>query len=255
MTRIESPEMQLVELLRSADDPTDSDRDRIRKNVALQIAAGAALSATLVAAERSAWLVRWGALSGWVKGTTLAVALVAAGSGVSLLAMHHGAPPPAVDVSSSNAVKLLPAAKANEQSTARSSDSPAQNVAATAPVQESKLEESRASSRPQAIAPAAARASSRNGAGDLEAELELLGSAQKSLKAGQPEEALKALDEHQRRFPAGSLAFERVGVRTVALCQAGRFSEGRTAARSYLRKVPNSVLSKRIRVACQLADE
>ena len=61
----------------------------------------------------------------------------------------------------------------------------------------------------------------------LAQELVLLTSATSQLSSGQAAAALKALDEHQRRFPQGVLSDERNAAKGRALCKLHRFDEGR----------------------------
>lgn len=255
MTRSDTPEIQLLELLRSSDQPTLTDRDRIRKNVALQLAAGATVAATLVAAEQGSWLLRGGTLATFLKGATLATILVGASVATTQFWGSSKPLPPAIEAQT-------PAA--NVRTVEHPTTPSSLKVEATPQSESQSVTDEKSSGEDSAVTypkrTASTGATTKNqayGANSeaLEAELGLIGQAQRALKSGQPGEALRALDEHQRRFPAGVLSFERVGVRTVALCQSGRLNEGRAAARSYLRKVPNSVLSKRIRVACQMTDE
>jgi hypothetical protein len=58
-------------------------------------------------------------------------------------------------------------------------------------------------------------------------EVALLARATRELRAGHAGKALKALDEHARRFPNGVLSEERRSARAQALCALGRRSEGR----------------------------
>jgi hypothetical protein len=55
----------------------------------------------------------------------------------------------------------------------------------------------------------------------------LLSRATSALRAGRAAEALKALDEHRRKFPNGTLSEERRAARAQALCSLGRIDEGR----------------------------
>jgi hypothetical protein len=226
-----------------------ADRERVRQRLALELAAGAGVAATLLATQQGSWLLGSGKLAAWLKGATVAASLTALGTGAAYYLRQTTPPPPATQAQVSTpearvtavAPKLPLAQKQQEVAAPAEDKTPeAAEVAPTA-----KL----------VGASTTNKASSRASSDTLEAELKLIGQAQKALTSGQPNEALRALDEHQRKFPAGALSFERAGVRTVALCQSGRLREGRAAARSYLRNVPNSVLSKRIRVACQLVDE
>jgi hypothetical protein len=246
MSRIESPDMQLIELLRRSDAPSDEDMRRVSDAVGVQLAIGVGASTALLAATRSIWAMRLELLGTWGKGLLLVSSLVGIGIGVTwyakpdalllavpgvgphLLRPSHLAQPAAAD----SAVAAQESTKADSQV--------------------EKLQPVESGQKPRTVA---AKSLSHSSPSTLEAEMEIVGRAQKALKSGQPGEALRALNEHARRFPSGVLAAERSGVYTVALCQAGRLDEGRAAARSYLRLVPNSVLSKRIRIACQLPDE
>ncbi|HMA93477.1 MAG TPA: hypothetical protein VKP30_12370 [Polyangiaceae bacterium] len=240
MSRMESPDARLVELLRRSDAPSADDMWRVRRAVGMRVAVGAAASTALVATTRTSWAARLGTLGGWGKGLLLASSLAGAGVGTWYLqASQKTVDSPlrrsnAVLDSGSTQTKAPPASVADEPS-------------ARAPSEEHSAESEKTR--------VTTKAASRGAPSTLEAELALLGKAQHALKSGQPNDALRALDEHARRFPSGVLSAERTGVKPVALCQAGRLDEGRAAARSYLRVVPNSVLSKRIRVACQLPDE
>lgn len=240
MSRIESPDARLVELLRRSDAPSPDDMWRVRRAVGVRLAVGAAASTALVAGTRTSWAARLGTLGSWGKGLLLAGSLAGAGVG----AWHLQGSPKSVGAplrrsnavldSGSTQVKTLPSTSSDEASTPTGGEDHG--------VESEK-------------APVTSKAANRGAQSTLEAELALLGKAQRSLKSGQPNEALRALDEHARRFPSGVLSAERTGVKPVALCQAGRLDEGRSAATSYLRVVPNSVLSNRIRVACQLPGE
>lgn len=85
---------------------------------------------------------------------------------------------------------------------------------------------------------------------DLAAENQLLAQARRALLDDRPEHALARLDEHQRRFAQGLLTQERQALRAVALCEAGRTTEGKPAARSFLREHPQAALAHRVRSAC-----
>jgi hypothetical protein len=62
----------------------------------------------------------------------------------------------------------------------------------------------------------------------LAREVALLSQATGDLHAGRASDALKVLDEHQRRFPNGILNEERRSARAQALCSLGRRSEAET---------------------------
>jgi len=63
----------------------------------------------------------------------------------------------------------------------------------------------------------------------LAEEVRLLSSAMSQLSSGQAQQALLALEEHQRRFSSGALSAERYAAKARALCALRRFSEGRAA--------------------------
>jgi hypothetical protein len=251
MSRIESPDMQLIELLRRSDAPSEEDRRRVRNAIGIRLAVGVGASAALLTATHVSWAARLGTLATWGKSLVLVSSLVGVGIGVTWYAKPQAL--------------LLAAPEVREHQAQEHQTQP--SGATMAPAAASVVREpesTRADSQFEELLPASSDQKQRAGSAKtashptsstLEAEMQLVTRAQKALKSGQPGEALRALDEHARRFPSGVLALERSGVRTVALCQAGRVDEGRTAARSYLRLVPNSMMSKRIRIACRLSDE
>lgn len=61
-------------------------------------------------------------------------------------------------------------------------------------------------------------------------ELRLLRLARSSLSAGDSDAALRALQDHEARFPAGVLAAERDVTRVLVLCETGRRAEARALA-------------------------
>lgn len=90
---------------------------------------------------------------------------------------------------------------------------------------------------------------------DLAAEARALAPAQRALGEGRPEDALTALAAYAARFPDGALREEHLGLRAVALCEAGRSREGRGEARVFLREHRASMLAGRVRTACELDAE
>jgi hypothetical protein len=67
-----------------------------------------------------------------------------------------------------------------------------------------------------------------------------LSKATGALNAGRAGEALKALDEHQRKFPNGALTEERRGARARALCTLGLRSEAEQELARLARSAPSS---------------
>jgi hypothetical protein len=87
-------------------------------------------------------------------------------------------------------------------------------------------------------------------ADNLAREVEILSRAGAELHAGQAEAALAALDEHQRSFPSGALAPERLVARVRALCALGRLTEARIELERLARTSPNSPHEARARKTC-----
>jgi hypothetical protein len=87
----------------------------------------------------------------------------------------------------------------------------------------------------------------------LALEVAILSRASSDLYGGRPANALKALEEHQRRFPAGALAEERTAARIRALCALGRVNEAQTDLTMLSRSTPDSPHLARARKVCALA--
>ncbi len=84
----------------------------------------------------------------------------------------------------------------------------------------------------------------------LSAEAELLGRAQQSLRAGRPGDALRLLEEHERRFAEGKLVDARKGARVRALCDLGRGAQARAEARLLVRAHPGSPVAAGVLDTC-----
>ena len=81
-------------------------------------------------------------------------------------------------------------------------------------------------------------------------EVALLSRATSALNNGRIAEALKALDEHQRQFPNGTLSEERRAAKAQALCSSGRIAEG---SAQLARLSPQSPAGKRAKQVCDAA--
>jgi len=97
---------------------------------------------------------------------------------------------------------------------------------------------------PPVDAPAA---SPRRPADRLAEEVAILSRAETELHAGRYQGALRVLEEHERKFPRGRLAQERVAARIRALCGLGRSSEANAAL---ARLSPGSLHEGPAREAC-----
>lgn len=81
-------------------------------------------------------------------------------------------------------------------------------------------------------------------------ELTLIRGATRAIRDRQPGRALALLSEHARHYPRGMLTQERDGLRAIALCAAGRTSEGLVERERFLRTAPRAPLAGRVRDAC-----
>jgi hypothetical protein len=84
-------------------------------------------------------------------------------------------------------------------------------------------------------------------------EVAILSQASSDLHTGRPADALKALEEHQRRYPGGALAEERTAARIRALCALGRVDEARSELTRLSQSTPESPHLARARKACGFA--
>jgi len=84
----------------------------------------------------------------------------------------------------------------------------------------------------------------------LSLEARALSRVQRAVREGRSAEALTLLNEQEREFPHGELRQERIAARVVALCAAGKASEARALAASFLAQAPMSPLAARMRTIC-----
>ncbi len=88
----------------------------------------------------------------------------------------------------------------------------------------------------------------------LTLEVDLLRRAQQARAAGEGQEALRLLSEHQRRFPRGSLRMEREVSRILVFCESGQRRRGVALAERFLSRHASSPAAARVRGACGLAE-
>ena len=84
----------------------------------------------------------------------------------------------------------------------------------------------------------------------LPEEVHLLSRAEQQLNLGHAEEALTTLGEHERRFPHGALAEERMAARVQSLCALGRVAEARSDLMRFARAYPRSAHLEHARAFC-----
>jgi hypothetical protein len=88
-------------------------------------------------------------------------------------------------------------------------------------------------------------------AGTLDAELSVIRSAQRALADGDPQLALDRLAVHAKTYPNGGMKEDRAALTVLALCRAGRRSEGRAERSEFLAQWPKSMHAGRVRGACE----
>jgi hypothetical protein len=96
----------------------------------------------------------------------------------------------------------------------------------------------------------ASRSAARPGPDSLPEEVRLLSRAEQQMNDGLAGDALKTLAEHERRFPIGSLAEERMAARVQALCALGRTAEAKSDLTRLMRAYPRSPHLERARRVC-----
>jgi hypothetical protein len=232
---------QAKALLRAArpfDEPTDDDHRRVHSSVLSRVGVGAAVGLAATVSTSTLAASTGAVLSGTVAKIGIAVLLAGGISTGAYFATHaHPAAPQAApmvqaapeNVRKAEPVVLAPAAAIDDSAKSQAVETPA---------------------------PASVRAKdpgkgrSTRTTGDIEGEAQLLGDANAALGRGDAAGALARLGEHANKYPSGALRQEREGLTIVALCQAGRQSEGRAAAERFLSRTSKSAMATRIREAC-----
>ena len=86
----------------------------------------------------------------------------------------------------------------------------------------------------------------------LQEEVRILSRAEQQLNSGHAEEALRTLAEHERRFPDGALAEERMAARVQCLCALGRLPAARADLAKFAHAYPRSPYVDRARRFCAI---
>jgi hypothetical protein len=229
----------LLRAARSFDDPSDDDHRRVRSSVLSRVGAGAAIGLAATMSTSTLAASTGAILTGTVAKIGMAVLLAGGLSTGAYFATHaRSAPRPAMV----ETIKTAPQPTLPGMVPAAATDAPA-----------AAIDDSTKSVEGESPAPRAARtkghATPRAG-GDIEGEVHLLEEADADLRRGDATGALARLGEHATKYPGGALRQERDGMNVVALCQAGRQTEGRAAAERFLSRGSKSALASRIRAAC-----
>jgi hypothetical protein len=248
MNDLDARARAIVDAARDGDNPTQRDRERIRRGVAVQIAAGAVVVSTAAAA---------GTMSLATKvGLVVATVAVVGGGSVGAHRIWH-------------ATKAEQARRAHPVTTARAPHAAAPaTMAAPATAEVAAM----AAPLPSSAAPEIGEARSvrseksrRRGLSSggraeglavddsLNAEVAVLGRAREELRLGKATGALAALAEYDRRFGEGMLGEERSALAAIATCQAQPGPAARVKAEAFIRAAPSSPLLERVREACARA--
>lgn len=224
---------RLVEAAKGALDPSAADQARVLAAIQKHLAHGSVGQevATTPPLARPAWpIATVGAL-----GTGLVV--LALGWGLaSLPSSPRAAPAPSATPVPAPQLSVVPPTPQPKAPPAQ----PAPHDASAVPAPASTL----TPAPPRTNEPSTKARSTR-----LAEEVAILSRATSALHAGRADEALAAAAEHQRKFPAGMLAEERIAVRAQALCLLGRTGE---AERALARLSPSSPHGARARQRCGL---
>lgn len=242
----------LIAATRHGDDPHPSDESRVRQAVILRIGAGAFAGAAAVtigrevmAAGAAKAATGWSALLGSTVFKLVTVAVVGgsvtAGSYLALRSPRDNPPQtPAV------APAVTGTTASEHRTPAGLPDSPSE-AEPTLAVDDLPL----AASAPVIADPSAREApAGTHKQSNLRAEVAAIGSANRSLRDGDPENALRILDEHASVLNDGALREETSVARILALCELGRQAEASADARRFLQSSPSSPLVPRVRASC-----
>jgi hypothetical protein len=242
MKQLSPSARRLFELARGQDEPDASARNRVAHSLAAKIATGVGLGA--VGASASAATAGLAAIA--VKSAlVVGIAGVVAGGGYWAVRSARPSVPPTVEAHHTAARSVEPTAKLHVEKQAGPESPPPETDQGRA------LSHRKAGRQPtRAESPASAPVAVPALPDALRAETEALRSAQQALRDGEPQRALRLLDEQDRSFRAGLLQQERAAARVLALCQAGMANEARAQALRFERLWPKSALLGRVRAAC-----
>lgn len=222
---------------REAGGPTQEQRKRMRRGVMAAVGASAVAGATATSSTAAAAIATPAAgIVAKVGIGALVVALV--GGGVALFSRETAEPTP-VATTASGVASPAPTVLATTQTV---STTPTAEASVSAVVSASATTVVRSSAAPVV-------GSATNGG--LAEEVRLLTVARNAVASGSYAEGLVSLDQYAARFPKGQLGYEAGALRAIALCGAGRKSEGRALAAAIAESSPGSPVSQRVTEACK----
>jgi hypothetical protein len=233
----------IVDGARDADNPTPTDRARIRRGIALQIAAGTVAVSTAAVAGTMSLATKIG----------LVVATVAVVGGASVGAhkvwqtQKVARAPHSYRVSNAAAPATIPVPRIEEVAPALAPSSAVPDIAEIRPGRIDKVR--------RRGPPAASGVEGMTVDDSLNAEVAVLGRAREELRLGRPAGALETLAEYDRRFGKGTLGEERNALAAIATCQAHPGPMARVKADAFVRSAPSSPLAARVRETCAHAGD
>jgi hypothetical protein len=224
----------MIDQIRSARTPSADDKERIRKALAIGVAATVA-SVPGVAAGASA--AKAAATVGIASGFKVAVSVVVLASvAAGAYVWTRPAAQPALRRAPTAVVPIA---------TPRVAEPPTPPPAL--------VDDGVATVAPAVVAEPSSRLSSGHaGAGrdPLMAEVALLHKAQQAWRQGNAARALDLAQQHARRYPHSVLALERDALRVFALCSLGHRAQARPLAADLLRRAPGSPLRTSVEESC-----
>jgi hypothetical protein len=272
-----SPEARaLIDAALECDEPSLADRERVATRIGEQL--GVAALATTGAASAAGQFrtnttgngfsdAPLGGVAGTHSSAAIGVAkiiasaaLVGALSATAVWAFRNAsaATKPAKAHVSGQTSTISPSADVAAQptQTAAASDGPSTEPSATleltsaretstSKATHSELKARKVAAPPKEMAAAAAVQAQAN---SLQAELALVGEAQRALHAGSTSIALAKVNEHLLAFPNGALREEALAVAAIAKCKLGE--PHARALREFEQSAPGSILLARVRAAC-----
>jgi hypothetical protein len=242
---------RLLSLVQAARTPSDEDKARVEKQLALALGTAALAAPTAAAAKAVTGTGALKASSGlltlkWFVGGS---ALLAAAVG-GYVALSEPAP-----VATSRGDRPHAAVPAQDLEVA-ASPAPAAPVVTPALEPPATVVPAAASDETDA-APAGSPARKKRKIAPQEsdrlaAELTLLHRAQSAWRAGDARGALSLVREHDQRFPRSELALERDTLEVLALCELGQKQAATRLAKRLLARAPSSPLRASIEESCAL---
>jgi hypothetical protein len=263
----------IVRSTRAEFEPSRADRERVKRQLAAQIAGvgvAASLTASTAHAAKASGLLAGQSLLGLSKLFFGSMFVTCAGIGAITVATRTWsgsraeAPPVAArastgarSVTATNAPRGPDAAptSATVTTTNATVDAAASAGVALAPEVAPAPDEATPmrNVEPRSGGPLAAPAPSASSGSELEAELADLRAARQANTEGDQVRALRLLDELDRRYPDGRLLEERAALRAMASCAAG--VDGATRARAFVQRYPASIYAAKVRRACASGGE